>query len=71
MSVNDYDLKISTLAAASGWNECSLLTTYLEGLELRVRLHLTAYDDTIRLEHSIQLSIRFASLMNQATNPCN
>ncbi len=28
MSINDYALKFRTLAAASGWNERLLLTTY-------------------------------------------
>lgn len=63
MSVNDYALKFWTLAAASGWNEHSLLTTYRQGLEPRVWLRLVAYDDTIGLECFIQLSIRFGSRM--------
>ncbi len=48
--VNDYALKFRTLAAASGWNECLLLTTYWQGLEPRVRLQLTAYDNSYGLE---------------------
>ncbi len=46
LSINDYALKFRTLAAASGWNERSLLTTYRQGLEPRVRLQLAAYDDS-------------------------
>ncbi|ROL41282.1 Retrotransposon-derived protein PEG10 [Anabarilius grahami] len=44
MSINDYALKFRTLAAASRWNERSLLTTYRQGLETRVWLHLTSYE---------------------------
>ncbi len=61
--VNDYALKFRTLAAASGWNECLLLTTYWQGLEPRVRLQLTAYDNSYGLECFIQLSIRCATRM--------
>ncbi len=32
-SVQDYALRFRTLAASSGWNERSLLTTYCQGLE--------------------------------------
>ena len=63
MSVNEYALQFRTLAATSGWNEQALLTTYRQGLEPRVRLHLAAYEDTIGLERFIQLSIRFATHM--------
>uniref|UniRef100_A0A8C2GHW3 Gypsy retrotransposon integrase-like protein 1 n=1 Tax=Cyprinus carpio TaxID=7962 RepID=A0A8C2GHW3_CYPCA len=63
MSVNDYALQFRTLAATSGWNEQALLTTYRQGLDPRVRLHLAAYEDTIGLERFIQLSIRFATRM--------
>ncbi len=52
-----------TLAAASGWNERSLLTSYRQGLEPRVRLQLSAYDDSYGLERFIQLSIRCANPM--------
>uniref|UniRef100_A0A8C1MIW4 CCHC-type domain-containing protein n=1 Tax=Cyprinus carpio TaxID=7962 RepID=A0A8C1MIW4_CYPCA len=63
MSVNDYALQFRTLAATSGWNEQALLTTYRQGLDPQVRLHLAAYEDTIGLERFIQLSIRFATRM--------
>ncbi|KAK3571455.1 hypothetical protein QTP86_012082 [Hemibagrus guttatus] len=49
--------------AASGWNEQALITTYRQGLDPRIRLHLAAYEDSIGLEKFIQLSIRFATHM--------
>ncbi len=64
MSIHDYALKFRTLAAASGRDESPLLTTYRQGLEPRLRLHLAAYDDTIGLERFIQLSIRVANGMH-------
>ncbi|ROL47027.1 Retrotransposon-derived protein PEG10 [Anabarilius grahami] len=63
MSVTDYALQFRTLAAASGWNEQALITTYCHGLDPSVRLHLAAYEDNIGLEKFIQLSIRFATCM--------
>ncbi|KAK3520988.1 hypothetical protein QTP86_001727 [Hemibagrus guttatus] len=63
MSVSEYALQFRTLAAASGWNEQALITTYRQGLDSRVRLHLAAYEDSIGLERFIQLSIRFATRM--------
>ncbi|KAK3526444.1 hypothetical protein QTP70_025477 [Hemibagrus guttatus] len=59
----DHFKKFWTLAAASGWNEQALITTYRQGLDPRVRLHLAAYEDSIGLEKFIQLSIRFATRM--------
>ncbi|ROL42288.1 Transposon Tf2-6 polyprotein [Anabarilius grahami] len=63
MSVNEYALQFRTLAAASGWNEQALITSYRQGLEPSVRLHLAAYEDSIGLERVIQLSIRVGSRM--------
>ncbi|KAK3510435.1 hypothetical protein QTP70_006850 [Hemibagrus guttatus] len=63
MSVSDYARQFRTLAAASGWNEQALITTYRRGLDPRVRLHLAAYEDSIGLEKFIQLSIRFTTCM--------
>ncbi|ROL51268.1 NLR family CARD domain-containing protein 3 [Anabarilius grahami] len=63
MTVNEYALQFRTLAAASGWNEQALLTTYRQGLDPRVRLHLAAYEDSIGLERFIQLSICFTTRM--------
>jgi len=41
----------------------SLLTTYRQGLEPRLRLQLACYDDSRSLENLIQLSIRCATRM--------
>ncbi len=45
-------------AAASGWNEPSLLTAFRQGLNSHLRLQLAAFDDTYGLEKFIQLAIR-------------
>ncbi|ROL42302.1 Retrotransposon-like protein 1 [Anabarilius grahami] len=63
LSINEYALQFRTLAARSRWNEQALLTSYRQGMDPRVRLHLAAYEDTIGLERFIQLSIRFATRM--------
>ncbi|KAK3507987.1 hypothetical protein QTP70_009351 [Hemibagrus guttatus] len=57
-----------TLTAASGWNEQALITTYCQGLNPRVRLHLAAYKDSMGLEKFIQLSIRFVTRMQLCLN---
>lgn len=61
LSITDYAITFRTFAAASGWNECTLLTTYWQGLEPRVRLQLIAYDDSYGLERF--MSIRHATRM--------
>ncbi|KAK3556238.1 hypothetical protein QTP70_006922 [Hemibagrus guttatus] len=63
LSVNEYALQFRILAAKSGWNKQALLTSYHQGLDPQVRLHLAAYKDSIGLERFIQLSIRFATRM--------
>ncbi|KAK3575091.1 hypothetical protein QTP86_020705 [Hemibagrus guttatus] len=63
MTVSDFALQFQTLTAASGWNEQALITTYRQGLNPRIRLHLAAYEDSIGLEKFIQLSIRVATRM--------
>ncbi|KAK3531089.1 hypothetical protein QTP70_010364 [Hemibagrus guttatus] len=63
LTVSDFALQFRTLAAASGWNEQVLITTYRQGLNPRIRLHLAAYEDSIGLEKFIQLSIRVATRM--------
>ncbi|KAK3515288.1 hypothetical protein QTP70_013484 [Hemibagrus guttatus] len=63
LSVTEYALQFRTLAAASGWNEQALITTYRQGLDPQVRLHLAAHEDSMGLEKFIQLSIRFATRM--------
>ncbi|KAK3528828.1 hypothetical protein QTP70_011717 [Hemibagrus guttatus] len=67
MTVSDFALQFRTLAAASGWNEQALITTYCQGLNPRIRLHLAAYEDSIGLEKFIQLSIRVATHMHCAS----
>ncbi|ROJ30503.1 Retrotransposon-like protein 1 [Anabarilius grahami] len=62
-NVNDYALQFRTLAASSGWNEQALITTFCQGLEPNVRLHLAAYEDSEGLERFIQLAIRVGSRM--------
>ncbi|KAK3524878.1 hypothetical protein QTP86_011080 [Hemibagrus guttatus] len=63
LTVPEYALQFRTLAAKSGWNEQAPLAAYRQGLNPQVRLHLAAYEDTIRLERLIQLSIRVAARM--------
>ncbi|KAK3508036.1 hypothetical protein QTP70_011079 [Hemibagrus guttatus] len=65
LSVTEYALQFRTLAAASGWNEQALITTYRQGLDPQVRLHLAAHEDSMGLEKFIQLSIRFVSTRMQ------
>ncbi len=62
-TINEYALRFRTLAAASGWNEQSLITTYRQGLEPRLRLQLSSYDDHGGLEDLIQHSIRCSCRM--------
>ncbi|ROL53350.1 Sterile alpha and TIR motif-containing protein 1 [Anabarilius grahami] len=64
MSIYDYALQFRTLAAISGWNEQALITTFRQGLEPWVRLHLAAYEDSIGLEKFIQLAIRCTTRMH-------
>ncbi len=61
--IKEYALRFRTLAAASGWNERSLLTTYRQGLEPRLHLQMASYDDNLGLETMIQHSIRCSSRM--------
>ncbi|KAL0198153.1 hypothetical protein M9458_006693, partial [Cirrhinus mrigala] len=49
-SIHDYTLHFRTLAAASGWNEISLLGAYCQGLNPEIRSAMATYDDTIGLE---------------------
>ncbi len=61
--IKEYALRFRTLTAASGWNERSLITTYHQGLEPRLRLQMASYDDNFGLETMIQHSIRCSSRM--------
>lgn len=58
-SIYDYDYtqQFHTVAATSGWNEHSLLTTYRQGLKLGFRLQLATEDDAVGLE-AIQVAAR-------------
>ncbi len=58
LPIKEYALKFRTLAAASGWDERSLVTTYRHGLEPKLRLQMAGYDDSYGLENMIQHSIR-------------
>ncbi|KAL0152234.1 hypothetical protein M9458_051957, partial [Cirrhinus mrigala] len=49
-SIHDYTLHFRTLAAASGWNEISLLGAYRQGLNPEIRAAMAIYDDSIGLE---------------------
>ncbi|KAI2645437.1 Transposon Tf2-6 polyprotein [Labeo rohita] len=51
-------------AAASGWNERSLMTTYWLGLEPKLQMQLAALDDNMGLEKFIQLSLHCSERMN-------
>ncbi len=67
MPIHQYSLKFRTLAAASGWNEPSLLTAFRQGLNSRLRLQLAAYDDTYGLEKFIQLAIRCSNRLQSCS----
>ncbi|KAL0152701.1 hypothetical protein M9458_052424, partial [Cirrhinus mrigala] len=49
-SIHDYTLHFRTLAAASGWNDISLLGAYRQGLNPEIRAAMAIYDDSIGLE---------------------
>ncbi len=61
--IKEYVLRFRTLAAASGWNEGSLITTYRQGLEPRLRLQMASYKTNFGLETMIQHSIYCSSCM--------
>lgn len=58
MTMHEYTLQFRTLAAASGWNEASLITALRRGLEPRLRLQLASFDDSQGLESFIQQATR-------------
>ncbi len=61
--IKEYALRFRTLEAASGWNERSMVTTYRQELEHRLRLQMASYDDNLGLETMIQHSIHCSSRM--------
>ncbi len=67
MPIHQYSIKFRTLAAASRWNEPSLLTAFRQGLNSRLRLQLTAFDDTYGLEKLIQLAIRCSNRLQSCS----
>lgn len=56
-------MPLRTLAASSGCNELSLLTTCRQGLEPTLRLHLCVYDDSMGLER-IRVAVRMRTIKN-------
>ncbi|XP_060723308.1 uncharacterized protein LOC132844138 isoform X1 [Tachysurus vachellii] len=61
------NMQFRTLAAASGWDERALLTTYRNGLKPELLLQLSAFDDTMGLENFIQRAVRTESRMLSCT----
>ncbi len=47
LPIKEYALRFRTLAAASGWNERSLVTSYRQGLEPRLHLQMSGYDEPV------------------------
>ncbi|KAL0200285.1 hypothetical protein M9458_003472, partial [Cirrhinus mrigala] len=72
-SVNEYTLQFCTLAAASGWNEISLLGAYQQGLNPEIRTAMALYDDSIGLESFLhrktRVSQRLATCQPPVTAP--
>ncbi len=67
MPIHQYSLKFRTLAAASGWNEPSLLTAFRQGRNSRLRLQLAAFYDTDGMEKFIQLAIRCSNRLQSCS----
>ncbi len=61
--IKEYVLRFRTLAAAGGWNERALITTYRQRLEPRLRLQMASYKTNFGLETMIQHSIYCSSCM--------
>ncbi len=59
-SVSVYTLQFRTLAAACGWNETALLTTYRKGLDPQIRTQMAIYDDNVGLESFIQKAVKIS-----------
>ncbi|KAL0150983.1 hypothetical protein M9458_053710 [Cirrhinus mrigala] len=56
--IHQYTLHFRTLAAASGWNETTLLGAYRQGLNPRICSAMALYDDSIGLETFLQRTAR-------------
>ncbi|KAL0173634.1 hypothetical protein M9458_029602, partial [Cirrhinus mrigala] len=72
-SIHDYTLLFRTLAAASGWNEISLLGVFRQGLNPEIRSAMAIYDDSIGLEafllHTTRVSQQLAACQPPITAP--
>ncbi len=55
---HEYTLRFHTLAAASGWNEVALLSTYRRGLNPALHQQMSIYDDSIGFESFLQKAAR-------------
>lgn len=71
MTIDQYFLHFRTLAAASWWNEASLLTAFRQRLEPKLRLQLLAYDGSCGLERFIQLAIRCSNRLHSCLQDCS
>ncbi|KAL0195462.1 hypothetical protein M9458_009034, partial [Cirrhinus mrigala] len=65
----EYTFHFRTLAAASGWNEISLLGAYQQGLIPDICAALVIYDDNIRLESFLQCATRVSQQLAACQPP--
>ncbi len=77
-STHEYTVKLHTLAATCGWNESALLSTYRQGLDVRIRAQMAIYDDNVGLESFMQKANRIsypachpAEAAHQPASPAN
>ncbi|KAI2646808.1 Transposon Tf2-8 polyprotein [Labeo rohita] len=68
-SIHEYTLHFRTLAAASGWNEISLLGAYQQGLNPEIRAAMAIYDDSIGLESFLQRTTRVSQQLAACQSP--
>ncbi|KAL0176566.1 hypothetical protein M9458_028896, partial [Cirrhinus mrigala] len=68
-SIHNYTLHFRTLAAASGWNEISLLGAYRQGLNPEIRSAMAIYDDTIGLEAFLLRTMRVSQQLAACQPP--
>ncbi|KAL0167736.1 hypothetical protein M9458_035958, partial [Cirrhinus mrigala] len=68
-SIHDYTLHFRTLAAASGWNEISLLGAYRQGLNPEIRSAMAIYDDSIGLEAFLLRTTRVSQQLAACQSP--
>lgn len=53
-STSDCKLQFCMLAATSGWNEATFLSSYCQWCDPRFRVQMVIYDDTMGLESFMQ-----------------